>query len=128
LAQTLAGLISGLATGGVLALGLAVADAKIGMFGLPACVVASVGGLFQLFRRWIVSTSSGWCPSTASAPVVAGLIAAVVGASVWIMGGTTASAVDAATKDAIDGVLIQNPSGLFGGMLGGAVTGVLWSS
>ena len=98
---------------------------EISMFVLAAGVVALVGGLFQLSSRWIVATSSGWCPRAISASVVAGLIAAVVGASVWIMGGTTAAALDPATKGAIDGVIRQIPSGFFGGMLGGAVTGVL---
>lgn len=125
LAQTLAGLLAGIAGGALLALGLRVADAEIDMFPLAAGVVALVGGLFQLSRGWIASTSSGWCPRLLSAPVVAGLIAAVVGSSVWIMGGTTAFAVDAATKGAIEGVVNRVPAGLFGGMLGGAVTGVL---
>jgi hypothetical protein len=125
LAQTVAGLLAGLAAGALLALGLAVADTEIDMFPLVAGVVALVGGLFQLSRGWLVSTSSSWCPQLLSAPIVAGLIAAVVGASVWIMGGTTAMALDAATKGAIDEVVNRMPAGFFGGMLGGAVTGVL---
>ena len=125
LAQTLAGLLSGIAAGGLLALGLSISGAAIGMFPLAAGVVALVGGLFQVSRRWIVSTTSAWCPQSISAPMVAGLIAAVVGASVWIMGGTTAAALDATTKGAIDGVIAQVPSGFLGGMLGGAVSGVL---
>ena len=125
LAQTLAGLMSGLIAGGVLSLGLSVTGSEISMFVLAAGIVALVGGLFILSARWIVSTSSGWCPRTLSAPVVASLIAAVVGASVWIMGGTTAAALDATTKSAIDEVIAQVPSGFLGGMLGGAITGVL---
>jgi hypothetical protein len=57
--------------------------------------------------------------------VVAGLIAAVVGASIWVMGGATAAALDADTKVAFDQVLHQVPSGFLGGMLGGAVAGIL---
>jgi hypothetical protein len=125
LAQTLVGLLAGLGAGVFLALGLSIADVEIDMFPLAAGVVALVGGLFQLSRDWIVSTSTVWCPRSISAPVVAGLIAAVVGASVWIMGGTTAIAVDAATKSAIDEVVNRIPAGFFGGMLGGAITGVL---
>lgn len=125
LAQTLTGLISGVVAGSVLALGLSATDLQIGAFGMAAVVVALVGGLFQLSRRWVLSISSDWCPRRLSAPLVAGLIAAVVGASVWIMGGTTAIALDEATKGAIDEVLAGIPSGFFGGMLGGAVTGVL---
>jgi hypothetical protein len=125
LAQTLAGLVSGLVAGGVLALVLGVYGGEAGMLVLSAGVVALVGSLFQLSRGWIMSSSSGWCPRTISAPVVAGLIAAVVGASVWIMGGTTSMSLDAETKGLIEGVLAQVPAGFFGGMLGGAVTGVL---
>ncbi len=116
---------SGHCRGRLLALGLSISGAAIGMFPLAAGVVALVGGLFQVSRRWIVSTTSAWCPQSISAPMVAGLIAAVVGASVWIMGGTTAAALDATTKGAIDGVIAQVPSGFLGGMLGGAVSGVL---
>lgn len=125
LAETLAGLISGLVAGGALTLVMSIYGGEVGMLVLAAGVVALVGSLFQLSRSWIVSFSSGWCPRSISAPVVAGLIAAVVGASVWIMGGTTAIALDAETKGLIDGVLAQVPAGFFGGMLGGAVTGVL---
>jgi len=125
LAQTMAGLIAGAAGGAALALGLMVADTEIDMFPLAAGVVSLVGGLFQLCRSWIVSTSALWCPRSLSAPAVAGLIGAVVGASVWIIGGTTAIGLDAATKGAIDGVVDRVPAGFFGGMLGGAVTGVV---
>lgn len=125
LAQTLAGLMSGLIAGGTLALGLDVTGVEVSVFVLAAGIVALVGGLYILSARWIVSTSSGWCPRTLSAPVVAAIIAAVVGASVWIMGGTTAIALDDATKGAIDQVVTQIPFGFLGGMLGGAITGVL---
>jgi len=125
LAQTLAGLMSGLVAGGALSLELSATGAEISMFVLAAGIVAFVGGLFIVSARWIVSTSTGWCPRTLSAPVVAALIAAVVGASVWIKGGTTAATLDASTKGAIDAVVVQIPAGFLGGMLGGAVTGIL---
>lgn len=125
LAQTLTGLLSGLVAGGLLALGRGTLGVDVSMFVLSAGVVALVGGFFQLSQGWIVASSSGWCPRTLSAPMVAALIAAVVGASVWIMGGATSGTPDAATKGAVQHVLQAVPSGFFGGMLGGAVTGVL---
>ncbi|MEA3275508.1 MAG: spermidine synthase [Pseudomonadota bacterium] len=125
LAQTLRGLLAGLAAGGLLAAGLSFYGGDVGMFVMAAGVVALVGSLFQLSERWFVGRISGWCPRTVSAPVVAALIAAVVGASVWIMGGVTAGALDSATKGAIDQVLREVPAGFLGGLLGGAVTGVL---
>ena len=125
LAEILAGLSSGLVAGGLMSLGLVVYGSQMGMLLLAAGVVALVGGLFQLSRRRTVSFISGWCPRILSAPVVAGLIAAVVGASVWVMGGATAMALVGETKSAIDQILHQVPSGFFGGMLGGGVTGIL---
>lgn len=125
LAQTLAGLLAGIGAGALLAVGRFISGAEIDMFPLSAGVVALVGGLFQLFRCWFVTASAPWCPQSISAPMVAGLIAAVVGASVWIMGGTTAAGLDAETRGAIDGVVSRIPSGFLGGVLGGAVAGVL---
>ena len=125
LAQTMTGLLSGLAAGGILWGGLELYPGEVGMFVRAATVVTLVGSAFTLSRRSIVRVFSGHCPRALSAPVVAGLIAAVVGASVWIVGGTTAAALDASTKGAIDQVLGQVPAGFLGGMLGGAVTGVL---
>lgn len=125
LAETLTGLFSGLVSGGVMAMALALYGEPVAMFALAAGIVALVGGLFQLSERRVVRVISGWCPRALSAPVVAGLIAAVVGASIWVMGGATAIALDAETKAAIGQVLQQVPSGFFGGMLGGAVTGIL---
>jgi hypothetical protein len=107
-------------------LALVLYGAEVSMFILAAGVVALVGSLFQLSEHWIVSAVSGRVPSKLSAPVVSGLIAAVVGASVWVMGGSTAaSTLDGATKVAIGQVLSEVPLGFLGGMLGGAVTGLL---
>jgi len=125
LAETLTGLLAGLAAGGILWGGLAVYGEEVGMFARAAAVVALVGSLFKLSEHFVVSAFSGRCPRTFSAPVVAGLIASVVGASVWIMGGMTAVTLDPTTKGAIGQVLHQVPYGFLGGMLGGAVTGAV---
>jgi hypothetical protein len=125
LAEALTGLLAGLVAGGLLSLGLALYGAPVAMLVMAACIVALVGSLFQLTERRLTGKISGWLPSFLSAPVVAGLIAAVVGASIWVVGGTTAMALDLESKMAIDQVLQQVPSGFLGGMLGGAVAGVL---
>ena len=52
-------------------------------------------------------------------------MAAVVGASMWMVAGTTTAALDLETKSAVDRVLAEVPAGFIGGMLGGAVTGLL---
>ncbi|WP_338116066.1 spermidine synthase [Thiocystis violacea] len=125
LAETLTGLIAGLLAGGSLALVLSVTAEPVGMFVLAAGVVALVGTFFQVSERWLVSRSIPWLPGVISAPVVAGLIAAVVGASIWILGGTTAAMLDTRSQDAITHVLNDVPPGLLGGMLGGALTGIV---
>jgi len=124
LAETLTGLVSGLAAGGVLALVFGVLPSSADMFVLAAGVVALVGALFQISERWLVAKGSGLVPGVVADALVAGLVAAVVAASIWLMSGSTAS-LDAANKYAIDQVLQQVPNGLLGGLLGGAVTGVL---
>ena len=125
LAETLTGLLAGLGAGAILSAVLNFYPGDLGAFVLAAGVVALVGSLFQLNEHWIVQACHGWLPDGLAAPLVAGLIAAVVGASIWIMGGSTAAVPDMATKMAIDQVLRQVPSGFIGGLLGGAVTGLV---
>jgi hypothetical protein len=125
LADTLTGMLAGLGAGIILTLVLALYPYPIGSFVMAAGIVALVGALFQLNEHWIVQACHGWLPDGLAAPLVAGLIGAVVGASIWIMGGSTAAALDMETKLAIDRVLREVPSGFIGGMLGGAVTGLV---
>lgn len=125
LAETLTGLFAGLAAGGLLALPFGLLGAKLGMFVLAAGVVALVGAFFQISERWLVGRSARWFPGVVSAPVVAGLIASVVGASIWIIGGTALSTLGGPAQDAAGQVLSAIPAGFLGGMLGGAVTGLL---
>lgn len=125
LAETLTGLLAGLGAGTLLALVLWLSPAPVGTFVMAAGIVALVGSLFQLNEHWIVQVCHGWLPGAVAAPVVAALVAAVVAASVWMLAGTAAAALDLATKSAVDMVLAEVPRGLAGGMLGGAVTGVV---
>lgn len=125
LAETLTGLIAGLLAGGSLAFVLSMTGGEVGMFVLAAGVVALVGTFFQISERWLVARTASWLPGIISAPVVAGLIAAVVGASIWIVGGTTSAMLDGSTQDAVGQVLHDIPPGLLGGLLGGALTGLL---
>jgi hypothetical protein len=125
LADTLIGLLSGLFAGSALAGVVVLSGAQLGTFVMAAGVVAIVGSLFQLNQNRFAAMCSHWLPRAISAPVVAGLIASVVGASIWIMGGPTAGVLDQQTVSAIDQVLDEVPAGFLGGLLGGAVTGVL---
>jgi len=125
LAETLTGLIAGLLAGGSLALILSFTGHRVGMFVLAAGVVALVGTFFQISERWLVTRSAGWLPGALSAPMVAGLIASVVGASIWIVGGTTAVMPDGNARGIMEAVVHDIPPGLLGGLLGGAMTGIL---
>ncbi len=123
LAESLTGLFCGLVVGGILSLVLAWQGAPLAMGIMAAGIVAGVGGLFQLTERFLVSHIVRWCPHLISAPLVAGVIAAVVGAGVWVMTGTTGMGL--ALSSGLEEALGEVPRGLFGGMIGGAVISIL---
>ncbi|MBK1693865.1 spermidine synthase [Chromatium weissei] len=123
LAEALTGLSSGLFAGITLALLLAVTEKHLSMFALAAAVVAVVGSLFQISEQWLVARSMAWLPSKLSAPIVAGLVATVVGASIGIMDGATALNTNA--QDMLGMVLHEVPHGLWGGLCGGAFAGLV---
>ena len=125
LAETLTGLLSGLLAGTLLSLALWFVGEPVGVFVLAAGMVALAGALFEVSERWLVRLGIVWLPGVVSAPLVAGLIAAVVAGSIWILGNTTATVLDARTQQAIAQVLQDIPSGLLGGLLGGSMTGIL---
>jgi len=125
LAETLTGLLAGLGAGVILSVVLILLPQPVGPLVMAAGVVALVGALFQLNEHWVVRACQGWLPDGLAAPLVAALIGGVVGASVWIMGGATAAGLDIETEGAIDSVLRDVPAGGMGGMLGGAVTGLV---
>ncbi len=125
LAETLTGLLAGLAAGALLVLAQTIYPHPVSTFAMAAGVVALVGSLFQLNEHWMVQTFTRWLPAGLAAPIVASLIAAVVGASIWLMSGTSAAAVDLATRQTIDQVFAAVPEGFLGGMLGGAVAGLV---
>ncbi|NBC50116.1 MAG: spermidine synthase [Gammaproteobacteria bacterium] len=125
LAETLTGMLAGLGAGIVLVVVMALTSVPIGPFVMAAGVVALVGTLFQFNEHWIVQACHGWLPDSIAAPLVAGLIAAVIGAAVWLMAGMTTPMVFSSERSAIDQVLGEVPNGALGGMLGGAVTGLI---
>lgn len=86
----------------------------VGVFVLAAGVVALVGALFEISERWLVRLGIAWLPGVVSAPLVAGLVAAVVAGSVWILGSTTATVLDTRTQQAIAEVLNDIPPGSLG--------------
>jgi len=125
LAETLTGMLAGLGAGLVLVILLTATQMPLGPFVMAAGVVAIVGTLFQLNEHWVVQACHGWLPDSLAAPLVAGLIASVVGAAVWLMAGMTTPMLLGGEQPVIDQVLREVPSGALGGMLGGAVTGLI---
>lgn len=123
LAESLTGLLCGLVAGGLLSLVLVLYGAPLGMMLMAAGIVALVGGLFQLTERYLVSHIVRWCPHVISAPMVSAVIAAVVGASVWVMGAATG--LDPSVGIGLEGVLVEIPNGLLGGVIGGVITSIL---
>lgn len=125
LAETLTGMLAGFGAGLGLVLVLTTLETSVGPFVMAAGVVAIVGTLYQLNEHWIVQACHGWLPDSLAAPLVAGLIASVVGAGVWLMAGMTTPMFFGGERSVIDQVLREVPSGALGGMLGGAVTGLI---
>ncbi|MBK5929510.1 spermidine synthase [Halochromatium salexigens] len=125
LAETLTGMLAGFGAGLALVVVLTTLETPVGPFVMAAGVVAIVGTLYQLNEHWIVQACHGWLPDSLAAPLVAGLIASVVGAGVWLMAGMTTPMLFGDERSVIDQVLSEVPSGALGGMLGGAVTGLI---
>jgi hypothetical protein len=128
LARTLAGLIGGVIAGGGVAALVAATGHRAGSFVLAAGVVALVGTLFELSERWLVSRGGALFPAGLSAAVVAGLIATMVGAGVWLLGGAPTLAMDGTSQDLLGQIRRELPPGFLGGLLGGAITGVILES
>lgn len=122
LAETLIGLIAGLLAGGCLVLTCLLLGQQVGACTRVSLLVLLFGILFDVLDRWWLNGIARWLPSALSAPVVAGLIATVVGASIWFVGGATTALLD---NPGHGQVLGDIPLGLVGGLLGGAMTGLL---
>ncbi|MBN2887074.1 MAG: spermidine synthase [Chromatiaceae bacterium] len=124
LAEALTGVLAGLLAAALLLLMPGLDPRTLGTFLLSALVVALVGALFQLAERWLVARALSGLPALLSAPLVAGAIAAVVGASVWMLVGSSDPALDVASRTAIERIFDEVPLGFLGGMLGGVLTGL----
>jgi hypothetical protein len=126
LAETFAGMLAGVLTGGSLALALVVTGKQVDMLVLAAIVAVFFGIFFQILKQWLAGEDGGWLPNVLSAPLVGGLIAAVVGASIWFMGGQMTALLDAQAQFAVGQVLKEIPAGLMCGLLGGSMIGLFF--
>lgn len=125
LGETITGFLAGIVAGVLLWLGLALYGEEVGMFVRAAAVVALVGTLFKLNERWVSARLARHVPRPLSASVVAAAIAAVVGAGAWLVGGAASEFTYYSGSHGVASLVADIPSGFLGGMLGGAVTGVL---
>jgi hypothetical protein len=121
----LTGLLAGGTAGVLMAWGLDLLGAPIGPFVIAAGIVGLVGTLFQLTRPHILRGCFTWLPQGLGTPVVAALIAAVVGAAVGIMSWIGDTGPGQSVVDGIQQMFAAMPTGFLGGMVGGALTGVI---
>jgi hypothetical protein len=125
LAEAITGLLAGLVAGGILAAVVTLTSLQTGILVLAAGAVALVGTLFQVSDRWIVDHLAAVLPGGLSAALVAGLIATLVASSIWVLSGTSAFALAGAAQDALGQVRHEIGPGFVGGLVGGAVTGLI---
>ena len=90
---------------------------------LAAGVVALVGILFEVTRPKILRACFNWLPKGMGTPMVATVVAAVVGCTVGTMSGIDAGGLDRAVAQGLHEAMAALPLGFIGGMIGGAVTG-----
>jgi hypothetical protein len=121
----LTGLVAGSAAGALMAWGLGVIAQPAGPFVIAAGIVALVGSLFQLSRPHIVRGCFAWLPRGLGTPLVAGVIATVVGAAVGIMSGNGLGQPGGGLTGELHQFFDLVPTGFLGGMVGGAITGAV---
>lgn len=125
LARTLAGLLGGLIAGATLGVFSAQTGYPAGTFALSMGTVALVGTLYEVSARWLSRGGQELVPRGLAAAVVAGLIAAMVAAGIWFLGGTPTLAFDGSSHDLLGQVRRELSPGFFGGVVGGIATGLV---
>jgi len=125
LGPVLSGLLSGLVWGGVIALSWKLVAEPYKFVVAAAIAAGLVGVSFIYLVRWIGPRCAQWIPPPVSGAFVASMIAAVVAGSMWLVGSTTSGMADIATLHSVDRIMALVPDGLSGGLVGGAMAGVV---
>lgn len=124
LGQTVSGLLAGCVAGPILHLLAASLGFGGSMLLLAALAVSLVGIFYLIASRWVLSLCSEWMSAKMSGPVVAGLVAAAVATSMWLIGGSVTGGVEL-PEAALGERLLPVTQSLIGGALGGAIGGAV---
>ncbi len=120
----LLGLAAGAVAGLVAAVVVLALPGLNGVFGLALLAAPVTGGLFTLATLHYAERVRVPLPQWFSVGIVAGGVAALVGAGLWALAATLDPTLDPAVIAAINGTMTQLPEAFAGGMLGGALGGV----
>jgi hypothetical protein len=125
LARTLAGLLGGLIAGVALDVLALQTGYPTETFAVAAGVVALVGTLYEVSARWLLRRGQEVVPRSLAAAIVAALIASMVAAGIWLLGGTPTVAFDGSSHDLLGQVRRELAPGFFGGLVGGVCIGLV---
>lgn len=123
LGQTVSGMLSGALAGPLVFALSGVLEQVVEPMWRAAAAVAFVGVLYIIISRWILSLCSEWVSARLSGPVVSGLVALAVAASMWLLGSTITGelARPMVSGDVNAAELVA--LGMLGGAIGGAIGG-----
>jgi hypothetical protein len=125
--KTLAGLITGAAAGAALSLVEPLHPEQFHIAGVVAFLVSVNGVLYVVGVRWFVgvATMNGGQPCHLIQALVIGLLAGTAAGSLWVVASPLLEATDARYVGIIDTIVTETPLAIMGGMLGGAVGGMM---
>lgn len=125
LSKLLSGLIGGSSAGLALWAVTLVLPEPLPLGVLVGILVPITGYVYVAVSDRLQSLCAGRIPDPIVGGVVAGSLAAVVGTSVWAVGGSATGNVDPAFKEVIDQAMSQVPVAILGGAIGGILAGFL---
>ena len=125
LSKLLSGLIGGSCAGLVLWTVTLMLPQPLPLGVLVGLLVPITGYVYVAVSDRLESLCAGRIPEPIVGGLVAGSLAAVVGTSVWAVGGSATGSVDPAFKPVIDQALSQVPVAILGGAIGGILAGSL---
>lgn len=126
--KAMAGLLSGMVCGGLLAMVEPLHPANFSITGVVAFLVSVNGILYSATVGWWLRRArikGGGRACLVIESLVIGMVAAVAAASLWVVGGPLIGAVDGSFNPLLESIFALIPGAMFGGLAAGAVTGAL---